>query len=101
MFSIVVKFNVNPEYKDTLVKVLVEDGKGSLKDEPGTVRFDVIQDASNPNILFLYESYQDQIAFEAHTQGEYYKKAIEVFNEMTSNNYGTVEELGRGATLFP
>ncbi|NCR65204.1 MAG: hypothetical protein GPJ34_00875 [Microcystis aeruginosa LL11-07] len=51
MFSIVVKFNVNPEYKDTLVKVLVEDGKGSLKDEPGTVRFDVIQDASNPNKL--------------------------------------------------
>lgn len=101
MFSILVKFNVNAEYKDPLVKALVEDGEGSLKNEPGTLRFDVIQDSSNPNVIFLYESYLDQSAFETHSQGSYYKKAIDIFNEMTSNNYGTVEELGRGNTLFP
>ncbi len=103
MFSILVKFQVNTEYKDTLVKALAEDGEGSLKNEPGTLRFDVIQDSSNPNVIFLYESYQDRAAFEIHTQGVYYKKVREIFNEMTSNNYGTIEELGRGTgtTLFP
>ena len=100
MFSILVKFQVNPEYKDTLVKALAEDGEESLKNEPGTLGFDVIQDSLNPNVLFLYESYQDPAAFETHTQGTSYKKAIEIFNEMTSNNYGTIEELGRGNTLF-
>ncbi len=101
MFSILVKFTVKGEYKDTLVRALTEDGEGSLQNEPGTLRFDVIQDSSNPNVIFLYESYQDQTAFEIHTQGNYYKKAIEVFNDMTSNDYGTIEELGRGNTLFP
>ena len=101
MFSIVVKFNVNPEYKDILVKALLEDGEGSLKNEPETVRFDVIEDVSNPNTIFLYEGYKNKAAFETHTQGSYYQKVIKVFNDMTSNNHGTIEELGRGTTLFP
>ncbi len=101
MFSILVKFEVNPQYKDTLIQALAEDGEGSLKNEPGTLRFDVIQDSSNPHVIFLYESYQDQAAFETHTQGSYYKKAIEILNQMTANNYGTIEELARGNTLFP
>jgi autoinducer 2-degrading protein len=80
---------------------LIKDGEGSLEEEPDTVRFDVIRDSSNPNIIFLYEVYRDEAAFEAHTEGPHYKRVMEVFDEMVTNNLGTIEELGRGLTLFP
>ncbi len=101
MFSILVKFEVVSEYKETLIQVLSEDGEGSLKNEPGTIGFDVIQDSSNPNAIFLYERYQNQAAFETHTQGIYCQKAIEILNQMTSKNHLTMEVLGKGDMLFP
>ncbi|MGK7882403.1 MAG: putative quinol monooxygenase [Crocosphaera sp.] len=101
MFSILVKFDVVPEYKNTLIQVLREDGEGSLENESGTISFDVIQDSSNPNVIFLYEKYQNQAAFETHTQGIYCQKAIEILNQMTSKNQITMEVLGKGDMLFP
>lgn len=101
MFAIFVKFDVNSDYRDTLIEALIEDGQGSLRDEPDTVRFDIIEDASNPNLLFLYEVYKDRAAFEVHTEGSHYKRVMKVFDEMVANHHGTIEELGRGTNLFP
>ncbi|MCU0517193.1 MAG: antibiotic biosynthesis monooxygenase [Oscillatoria sp. Prado101] len=101
MFAIFVKFTADSEARDTLIKALVEDGEGSLKDEPDTRRFDVIQDASNPNVLFLYEVYKDEAAFQEHTQREPYQKFMEVLQGLISANRCKAEELGRGTSLFP
>ncbi len=37
-----------------------------LKDEPGTLRFDILQPEHN---LMLYEVYEDEAAFQAHRNG--------------------------------
>ncbi|MBE7443881.1 MAG: antibiotic biosynthesis monooxygenase [Planctomycetia bacterium] len=61
MFAILVKFTVSPEYRKQLIDALNEDRRGSLRDErkKGTIRFDIVYDAKNSNIFFLYEVYED------------------------------------------
>ena len=46
----------------------MEDARSSVNHEPGCLRFDVIQDANDPNRIWLYEVYKDEAAFQAHLQ---------------------------------
>jgi autoinducer 2-degrading protein len=41
----------------------------SLKDEPGTLQFEVLVPAAEPNRIMLYELYSDAAAFAAHMKG--------------------------------
>ena len=45
--------------------------------EPGTLRFDVWKSASEPDVVYLYEAYVDEDAFEAHTANAPFKRFIE------------------------
>ena len=40
-----------------------------LKDEPGTLQFDVLLPHDGGDKVMLYELYQDQAAFDAHSNG--------------------------------
>lgn len=40
----------------------------SVRDEPGCLTFDVMRDRSDVDLVWLYEVYVDEAAFEAHTQ---------------------------------
>jgi autoinducer 2-degrading protein len=101
MFTLFVKFTVDPQGRDTLMNAFIEDGKESLNNEPGTLRFDVIEDSSNPNVFFLYEIYNDETAFSEHTKGEPYQKFIKTLHELLTNQQCQVEEITRGTSLFP
>lgn len=101
MFTLMAKLTVASEYRETLIKILIEDGQISLKDEPGTLRFDLIQDSSNPNILFLYEVYENEAAFSEHTKGEGFKKFISIFQELEAKNACQMERITTGIPLFP
>ena len=48
--------------------------KGSVGDEPGCLRFDVIQDGVDAKQIWLYEVYRDEAAFQAHTQAPHFTK---------------------------
>ena len=42
--------------------------------EPGNLRFDVLQDASDPNKFTLYEAYESEEASRAHKNTPHYAK---------------------------
>ena len=44
--------------------------------EPGTLRFDVWQRADEPSVIYLYEAYVNQDAFEAHKANDPFKRFI-------------------------
>jgi quinol monooxygenase YgiN len=50
----------------------VDDGQ-----EPGTLRFDVWEPADEPDVVYLYEAYVDQTAFDAHKANEPFKRFID------------------------
>ena len=53
---------------------MLGDAQGSVQNEPGCLRFDVIQDSADPNRIWLYEVYVDQAAFKAHLQTPHFIK---------------------------
>lgn len=72
MFQFVVSFTVKPEHRDHFVQVARKTGRDSLANEPGSLRFEVIADDSDPDVFYLNEAYEDADAFSAHASGPYF-----------------------------
>lgn len=68
-----------------IAKITAQDGKradlaGALQgaldaaeNEPGTLYYMLLEDASDANVLWMYEMYQDQAALESHMGSDAFK----------------------------
>ena len=65
---------VKPGKRDELVEFFRWDKQVAEESEPGTLRFDFYDDPATPNAMYLYESYTDQEAFDAHKANAPFKK---------------------------
>ena len=74
MRALFVTIQIKPEFKDAFIEAMLDDARGSVENEPGCLRFDVVQDLEDPNCIHLYEVYRDQTAIEAHRQAPHYIK---------------------------
>jgi quinol monooxygenase YgiN len=50
---------------------------GSEKNEPGCLMFNIVRDNADPNVLHLFEVYQDDEAVEAHKKAPHFLKWLE------------------------
>lgn len=98
MYVNIVQLECKPEYREAFIEAYVEDGRASCRDEPGTIRLDVIQDHANPNRIYLYELYRDRAAFEAHRQGPHAQRARATVKDWL---VAPPSGLATGFTLFP
>ena len=73
MFAIWVSVQVKPERRDDFLRAIEEDARGSREDEPGCLRFDVLQDGADPDRYYFYEVYRDEAALEAHRAAPHYQ----------------------------
>ena len=97
MQALVVTIQIKPEHREAFMEAMLDDARGSVQNEPGCLRFDVIQDAEDPNRIHLYEVYRDQAAIEAHRQAPHYTKWRE-----TVKDWHAAEPVRRmGAHAFP
>ena len=74
MYIIIVPIQIKEGHKQAFVEAMLDDAKGSLNNEPGCLRFDVVQDAGDANRIWLYEVYVDEAAFQAHLQAPHFIK---------------------------
>jgi quinol monooxygenase YgiN len=74
VYVILAPIQIKDGHRDGFVAAMVEDARDSVAKEPGCVRFDVIQDAGDPNRIWVYEVYADEAAFEAHMQTAHFAK---------------------------
>jgi len=72
MLAIWVKVRVKPAMREKFLKAIEVDALGSERDEPGCLRFNVLQDEKDENVYFFYEVYKDQAALEAHRNTPHY-----------------------------
>ena len=72
MIAIWVKVKVKPEGREKFLEAIEVDALGSERDEPGCARFNVLQDAQDPNVYYFYEVYRDEAALEAHRAAPHY-----------------------------
>jgi quinol monooxygenase YgiN len=73
MVVLQVTVQVKPDHVSQFLEQVRYDAEHSEKDEPGCLRFDVIQDRDDPNRFYYYEVYRDEAALEAHRQAPHFK----------------------------
>ena len=96
MYVIIAPIQIKEGFKDRFIEEMIGDARGSVNDEPGCLRFDVTQDAEEPNRIWLYEVYKDADAFDAHTKAPHFAKwrdAVEDWREDSG-----LQGAGRGAS---
>ncbi len=74
MISIFVTIQIKDGFVDQFKEASLGDSQGSVRDEPGCFRFDILQNSEDPNRFHLYEVYQDDAAIDAHRNAPHYKK---------------------------
>ena len=67
-FANVVSIEVAPGRRDQVVTLLLAH-KARLKDEPGTLQFEVLLPKDDVTKVLAYEMYRDDAAFEVHRNG--------------------------------
>ena len=83
MLILVVEAHVKPEMREKYLEVIKDDATHSEHDEPGCLRFDVLQDTEDPNKFFYYEVYQDEAAIKAHTEAPHFKRYRDQVGQFT------------------
>jgi (4S)-4-hydroxy-5-phosphonooxypentane-2,3-dione isomerase len=94
MFALYVSLKIKPDQRDKFLAAAEDDSICSVRDEPGCLRFDVLQDQEDPNHFFFYEVYQDDAAFQAHAQAPHFARwraaAAEVLTEPAGRSTSTI-----------
>lgn len=67
--AIVATFEIAPGRMDDFLPLLLAHRDRCLKDEPGTLRFEVLRPRDEGNSVLLYEVYSDDAAFKVHWDG--------------------------------
>jgi autoinducer 2-degrading protein len=67
MYVVCVTINVKPEHVEDFIPAILDNARGT-RQEPGNLRFDVLQAEDDPTHFFLYEVYYTKEDFAAHQQ---------------------------------
>jgi len=96
MFVACVHIHVKPEYVEQFIRATEDNHRNTIQ-EPGALRFDVIQQQDDPTRFVLYEVYRDESAIEAHRGTAHYARWRDAVSEWMAEPRHAVKYDG----LFP
>jgi (4S)-4-hydroxy-5-phosphonooxypentane-2,3-dione isomerase len=67
--ALMVNIEIEPAMKVEVLRALLAHRDRCLRDEPGTLQFEVLVPAEDPSRIFLFELYASSDAYQAHAQG--------------------------------
>ena len=73
----VVTIELAPGRRDQLLPLLSAHKARCLKDEPGTLQFEILLPKDDDTKVLSYEVYQDEAAFEVHRNGRSLAQLLE------------------------
>ena len=78
MYGGLARFVVKPGKRDEFLEIVRLSAQIAKEREPGTLRLDVWEVDSEPNVVYGYECYTDKAAFEEHIKND----AVQKFGEI-------------------
>ena len=96
MHILFVTIKIKPQHREEYMAEMLLNAKGAREDEPGCLRFDVIQDSEDENTIHLYEVYKDEAAFGEHTSAPHFLR----MREMTAD-WREGQTVHRGTNIAP
>jgi (4S)-4-hydroxy-5-phosphonooxypentane-2,3-dione isomerase len=88
-FATVGTIEVIPGRRDQILPLTVAHKVRCLRDEPGTVQFEILLPNDDDTKVLLYEVYRDAAAFEVHRNGASFTRWREETAGMVVKIYGT------------
>ena len=73
MHVVCVHVRVKPEHRQAFLDATLQNARGTVE-EPGNLRFDVIQQTHDANRFVLYEVYRDEAGMNAHKETSHYAR---------------------------
>ena len=74
MLALIVTVKVKPAERERFLSVIEDDAICSVRDEPGCVRFEVLQDRDDQDTYYFFEVYQDEAALAAHRETPHFAR---------------------------
>ena len=96
MQAIWVMIRVKPSERDRFLRAIEVDALGSERDEPGCLRFNVLQDAQDENVYYCYEVFTDEAAMDIHRTTPHFAAWRGVADALDGP-----DEVTRCRTVFP
>jgi quinol monooxygenase YgiN len=85
---------VKPGARDKVLRAVLAHRERSLRDEPGTIQFEVLVPNEDPSKLHLFELYADTPAFFAHMKGASMVKVTQEVGHLVVSLSGIQSKLG-------
>ena len=96
MFVVTVNFLIKPGQIEPFRALMLENARLSLELETGCQQFDVCFNPSEPQECFLYEVYNNKLAFETHLEMAHFKsfdsKVAEMLDDKVVKTLTLVQE---------
>jgi (4S)-4-hydroxy-5-phosphonooxypentane-2,3-dione isomerase len=73
MHVVCVHVHVKPEHREAFMAATVENARNTVQ-EPGALRFDVLQQADDADRFVLYEVYRNEAGAKAHKETAHYAR---------------------------
>jgi quinol monooxygenase YgiN len=99
MYSVLAHVTIQPQHVDEFIALQRELASEYLREEAGTLGYDVIQDETTANHFYVHETYVDAAAFQAHMYGAILTRSVPRILALVS---GTLDEsifLGKGFNI--
>lgn len=97
MHILFVTIKIKPEHREEYMAEMLLNAKGAREDEPGCLRFDVVQDSQDENTIHLYEVYKDEAAFAEHQASAHFQR----MQATTGDWRDGAATVHRGANIAP
>ena len=81
-FAILVKFTLKPGMAAAFRPLITDNAVASVRDESTCQQFQVLQDELNPEVIFLYEVYDNAAALDSHRNSPHFRRFIDSANDM-------------------
>ena len=101
MYSVLAHVTIQPQHVEEFIALNREFASASLREEPGTIGFDIIQDETTANHFYVHETYVDAAAFQAHMHGAIITRYIPQIIAMVSGTLDDSIFLGKGVNIAP
>src|SRR2546421_12443327 len=98
MYSVIFQFDVRPERREDFRAISRTYAEECLREEPGTRGFHFLQDETDENRFYVFESYADLDAVQAHMQGSVMQRNGPQIGPMLA---GPPVQIGRGFGFYP
>jgi (4S)-4-hydroxy-5-phosphonooxypentane-2,3-dione isomerase len=96
MLAVHVEIHVKPEAVDRFIEVTIQNARNSLQ-EPGIVRFDMVQNRNDPSHFVLVEVYRDDEAPLRHKETAHYAAWRDAVADMMAAPRSSIKY----TTVFP